>query len=30
MHEDPVWYAMRRPATYVVLGAVLALMLAAR
>jgi 4-hydroxybenzoate polyprenyltransferase/phosphoserine phosphatase len=30
MHEDPVWYAIRRPMTYVVLGAVLALMLLAR
>lgn len=30
MHEDPVLYAVRRPGTYVVLGAVLALMLVAR
>lgn len=30
MHEDPVLYAIRRPGTYVVLGAVLALMLLAR
>jgi 4-hydroxybenzoate polyprenyltransferase/phosphoserine phosphatase len=30
MHEDPVWYAIRRPVTYVVLGAVLVLMLLAR
>ena len=30
MHEDPVWYAMRRPTTYVVLAAVLVLMLLAR
>jgi 4-hydroxybenzoate polyprenyltransferase/phosphoserine phosphatase len=30
MHEDPVWYAIRRPVTYFVLGAVLALMLLAR
>ena len=30
MHEDPVWYAMRRPITYVVLAAVLGLMLLAR
>jgi len=30
MHEDPVLYAVRRPTTYVVLGAVLALMLASR
>jgi 4-hydroxybenzoate polyprenyltransferase len=30
MHDDPVWYAIRRPVTYVVLCAVLALMLLAR
>ncbi|HTP97736.1 MAG TPA: UbiA family prenyltransferase [Casimicrobiaceae bacterium] len=30
MHEDPVWYVIRKPGTYIVLGAVLGLMLAAR
>jgi 4-hydroxybenzoate polyprenyltransferase len=30
MHDDPVWYAIRRPVTYVVMAAVTALMLAAR
>jgi len=30
MHDDPVWYVMRRPVTYIVLCAVLGLMLLAR
>jgi 4-hydroxybenzoate polyprenyltransferase len=30
MHDDPVWYAIRRPVTYVILAAVLGLILLAR